>query len=103
MSPKKGFPFSGSASLGADSCAVVEEMLRLDRGVDLREVRGDPGRLVLGLSSKLDGLVVLGDDGGVVTGLDWPRSPKMLGSRWPNGRIALNMCVTIVAPAPTAA
>jgi len=45
-------------------------MLRLDRGVDLLDVRGDPGRLVLGLSSMLGGLVVLGDDGGEDTGLE---------------------------------
>ena len=45
-------------------------MLRLDRGVDLREVRGDPGRLVLGLSNILAGLEGFGDEEGEVTGLE---------------------------------
>ena len=55
----------------------------------------------------MDGREVRGEDVGEFRALEmvfvWPRRPKMPGSRWPKGRIALNMCVTIVAPACKAA
>ena len=74
----------------------VVEMERDERGVerreDGREERGEPCRLVGRETVGVGGL-----EG------DSPRRPNMPGSRWPKGRIALNICVTIVAPVAMAA
>lgn len=72
-------------------------MLRLDRGDVRRDDRGEPcgefdalaGRLFLGVVTGVDGA-------------DCPSSPKIPGSLCPNGRMALNRCVTIEAPAAMA-
>src|ERR1700710_2599952 len=72
-------------------------MLRLDRGDDRLDDRGDP----TGEFETLAGRLALGVAVGV-EGADCPSSPKIPGSRWPNGRMALNRCVTIEAPAAMA-
>src|SRR5205085_10083166 len=82
---------------GSARSLALLQILRRDRGVEATLERGLEGLLARGL----DGLPVLGLDGRLMLSL-WPSRPKMPGSRCPNGRIALNMCVTIVAPAVTA-
>ena len=103
MRPKYGCEAPSLGSFGRRSSVsrseAVVEMEREERGV-VREERWERTGDVEVLALREGGRDVVG-----VVGVeaDWPRRPKMPGSRWPKGRMALNMCVTIVAPAAMAA
>lgn len=118
-------PKNGGFGMGSGIEEAEVEMEREERG----DVRRGESIEVLGLVVRVDefervrwgraigwGCVeccledcILGDCAGLsdfgdwvgVAGREvlWPRRPKMPGSRCPKGRIALNMCVTIVEPA----
>ena len=73
-------------------------MLRLERGEDRLDDRGEPTGEFETLAGRLARGVAVGVDGA-----DCPKSPKIPGSRCPNGRMALKRWVTIEAPAAMAA
>jgi len=123
ISPKNGG--SGTGSGIEEMEVVIDSDDRGERRGDSIELRGvgvrlDPLESVLrgrmrgcdGEEDRLSVDEIVGEDAGEIcfgdcVGVDGrdgfcPSSPKMPGSLCPKGRIALNMCVTIVAPALSA-
>jgi len=120
ISPKNGGSGTGSGSeeievvterddrgeRRGDSIELLGVGVRLDPFESARRGRvkglgGDDDRFSVDvIVGEDDGDICLGDCMGV-DGRDGfcPSRPKMPGSLCPKGRIALNMCVTIVAPA----